>query len=157
MRSDANRSRLGGIATMVACTIMLAVCPSHTEGQGRVDAGTERQVQKVFRDYASCERSRDFKRCFTLLSSRLREHWARQHNVTTERTYQSVKGGEEIQFATHRILKIERTGDRVTVTVRTTGDGEGGRFDVERHYLFVLQAGTWKIDGITEGSYEYLP
>lgn len=27
IRSDANRSRLGGVATMVACATLLAVCP----------------------------------------------------------------------------------------------------------------------------------
>jgi len=115
------------------------------------------EVVKAWTRYAQCLKSRQFKLCFDLLSSRVLETWRRDHDVNTSESYAKIKGGEEIKYTDLQVLHVTKQDSSILVLARTRGVGEGGDFEGEKNFFFVKDGGKWRLDRIIEGTTEFLP
>jgi hypothetical protein len=116
----------------------------------------EREAVAIWRMYAACERSGEFRQCYPLLSKRAQAVWARQ-GVTTAQGYKDVKGSEEIFYEELTVRAVRRHGSAVILSVDARGGGERGRFVARIEYRLISEDGGWKVDRIWEGGSVFLP
>ena len=115
------------------------------------------EAVKVWTRYVQCLKSRQFRPCFDLLSSRVLETWRRDHNVDTNEGYAKIKGSEDIRYTDLQILRVTKQGSSISIVARTRGVGEGGNFEGEKTFSLVNDGGKWRLDRISEGTTEFLP
>lgn len=131
--------------------------PMHIAEAEKASGEKDRQAALgVWRQYAECERTRQFRPCFRLLSQGALRLWE-EKGVKTDDQYYDVKGSEEIGFSDFKVLNVQRTGGQIIITTRATGGGERGTFEAQIEYVFVQENGEWKMDTIIEGNKKYLP
>lgn len=131
--------------------------PMHTAETEKASGEKDRQAAlRVWRQYAECEKTRQFRPCFRLLSKGALRLWEDQ-GIKTDDQYYDVKGSEEIRFDDFKVLNVQRTRQQSIITTRATGGGERGTFDAQIEYVLVQENGEWKVDTIIEGNKKYLP
>ena len=143
----------------VTCLSVIIGVPSSTlsSSAGGLAEGDREEMMKVWERYARCLKSREFKPCFNLLSSRVLEIWRRDHGADTSERYADVKGTEELSYTTLKIESLSRKGTSIVALVRTQGVGEGGKSIGQQKFVFVKEKGQWRLDLILENNIEFLP
>ena len=88
---------------------------------------TKVQIQKADHDkaiptwkkYIQCEETGKFTDCFSVLSRRVLQIWAREYKVTTKEDYDRIKSSEETSLRGLKMLSIKQAGK--DILIRTQG------------------------------------
>lgn len=132
---------------------------SRTHAAGGMRSSTEigrSLALEVWQRYTQCEKTREFRPCFTLLSKDTLRIWE-ERGVKTADEYRDDKGSGEVWFTDFKVLNVGRSDGKIVITARARGGGERGAFEVQREYILVPENGDWKLEMIREGTVRYLP
>jgi hypothetical protein len=111
---------------------------------------------EVWEKYTQCEKTREFRPCFALLSRNTLRIWQEQ-GIKTVDEYDDSKGSGEVWFSDFKVLNVAKSDRRIIITAWAKGGGERGDFEAQREYILVLENDKWKVDTIREGTVRYLP
>jgi len=139
---------------VLGCALALAVTgpPRPAAAQNSVDLAKARQVLEY---YQTCERTRRFAPCWTLLSKRVQRDWAQQGRGTVAEYAEARAAGA--RYSDFRVLQIRRSPARVVFVVEATR-GEGNDPARDRvEYALLREGDQWRIDGRRVGQSETAP
>ncbi len=140
-------------AAAAALALGVTGAPAPVSAQDSAELARARQVLEY---YQACERARRFAPCWTLLSTRVQEEWARQGRGTAAE-YAAARGSAETHYSDFRVLQIRRSPSRVVFVVEATGGGEKGPNRERVEYALRREGGRWKVDGLRLGQSETAP
>lgn len=140
-------------AVAAALALGLTGAPAPVSAQDSAELARARQVLEY---YQACERARRFAPCWTLLSKRVQEEWAKQGRGTAGE-YAAAKGSAETRYSDFRVLRIRRSPSRVVFVVEATGGGDQSPLRERVEYALLREGGQWRIDGLRVGQSEMAP
>lgn len=136
-----------------ALALGVSVAPAPVLAQNSVELARARQVLEY---YQTCERTRQFSPCWSLLSGRVQADWGRQGRGTVDE-YAQAKGALEPRFSDFRVLQIRRSPARVVFVVEATGGSEKSPVWERVEYALLREGSQWKVDGRRVGPSETTP
>ena len=146
-------TRRGWRAVAAAFALGVTGAPAPVSAQDSAEVARARQVLEY---YQACERTRRFAPCWTLLSKRVQEEWAKQGRGAAGE-YAAARGSAEPHYSDFRVLQIRRSPSRVVFVVEATDGGEKGPNRERVEYALRREGGQWKMDGLRMGQSETAP